>query len=62
MAATVYYVASVLFPAMETYMSQAILSDDLPESVSSRPSDSEDEQKSIEEEIKEAGHERESRA
>lgn len=47
---------------METYMSQAILSDDLPESVSSRPSDSEDEQKSIEEEIKEAGHERESRA
>ena len=49
-----YYVASVLFPAKETYMPEAILSDD-PESASSRPSDIEDDKKSIREVIKEAG-------
>ena len=54
MAAAVYYVASVLFPAVETYMPEAILSDE-PESASSRPSDVEDDKKSIREEIKEAG-------
>ena len=54
MAAVVYYVASVLFPAAETYMPEAILADE-PESASSRPSDIEDDKKSIREEIKEAG-------
>ncbi|KZT73187.1 NCS1 nucleoside transporter family [Daedalea quercina L-15889] len=52
-ASTVYYSTSVLFPAKETYIPEAILSDDL-ESDSGRTSDVEEDKKSAKEEIKEA--------